>query len=274
MKLNRVIVVFKRRIATRLDMAGSGTALRDREAKHDKTIFRVRRALEAEKIPYKFIERENLKTTLSADLIIAVGGDGTFLAASHFAGDVPLLGVNSMPGHSVGFFCSAHAENIETKLKQISGDKTKLARLPLIESFINSRPVPALALNEILFAGTTPADMVRYRLIAGKKKETQKSSGVWISAGPGSTAAIRSAGGKRLPVRSKRLQFVVRELCLAPVSKYQMARGILTPGKSVSIIPEMTGAKIFIDGSKIAYPVPFGSRFEATIAKCKLRVFL
>ena len=42
-----------------------------------------------------------------ADLVVAVGGDGTLLAASHNVVDVPILGVNSAPGHSVGFFCAA-----------------------------------------------------------------------------------------------------------------------------------------------------------------------
>ncbi len=39
--------------------------------------------------------------------MITVGGDGTLLAASHSVRDVPILGINSAPGYSVGFFCAA-----------------------------------------------------------------------------------------------------------------------------------------------------------------------
>ena len=39
------------------------------------------------------------------DLVIAVGGDGTFLDASHLIDDVPLLGVNSAVSSSFGHFC-------------------------------------------------------------------------------------------------------------------------------------------------------------------------
>src|SRR3989344_3282813 len=47
------------------------------------------------------------------DLVITVGGDGTFLDASHFIKDVPIIGVNSDPKRSVGRYCIANAENFE-----------------------------------------------------------------------------------------------------------------------------------------------------------------
>ena len=50
----------------------------------------------------------------AADLVISVGGDGTFLEASHYISDnTPILGVNSDPLRSVGFFCSCTKENFE-----------------------------------------------------------------------------------------------------------------------------------------------------------------
>src|ERR1019366_7356859 len=42
------------------------------------------------------------------DLVVTVGGDGTLLAASHGIGPgIGLLGVNSAPSHSLGFFWRA-----------------------------------------------------------------------------------------------------------------------------------------------------------------------
>ena len=45
------------------------------------------------------------------DLVVTIGGDGTLLAASHAIGDTPILGINSAPDFSVGFFCSGRLGN-------------------------------------------------------------------------------------------------------------------------------------------------------------------
>ena len=44
---------------------------------------------------------------VGARLVVTVGGDGTLLAASHLVGGgVPVVGINSSPRSSVGFFCA------------------------------------------------------------------------------------------------------------------------------------------------------------------------
>ena len=47
------------------------------------------------------------------DLIITVGGDGTFLEAARQVKDGIIWGVNSDPGWSVGRYCSGNPENFE-----------------------------------------------------------------------------------------------------------------------------------------------------------------
>ena len=49
------------------------------------------------------------KATEQFNLVFTFGGDGTLLAASHAVSGVPILGVNSAPSHSVGFFCGAQS---------------------------------------------------------------------------------------------------------------------------------------------------------------------
>src|SRR5262249_19628501 len=51
-----------------------------------------------------------------ASLIVTVGGDGTLLAASHHIGKTPILGVNSSPRSSVGFFCVSNIDNVGSML--------------------------------------------------------------------------------------------------------------------------------------------------------------
>ena len=52
---------------------------------------------------------------LKYDLIITVGGDGTFLEAAKHAKHQIILGVNSAPDHSVGRFCIANKYNFGNK---------------------------------------------------------------------------------------------------------------------------------------------------------------
>jgi len=57
-----------------------------------------------------------------ADLVISAGGDGTFLrAARRFKADsrVPLLGVNSSPSSSFGFFCATDYKHVSSLLDSV-----------------------------------------------------------------------------------------------------------------------------------------------------------
>ena len=76
----------------------------------------------------------------------------------------------------------------------------------MVQTVIDGKTMECLALNDVLFAGSSPAETVRCRIRVGRCEEFQKSSGVWVASGPGSTAAIHSAGGKKMPLRSHKLQ--------------------------------------------------------------------
>ncbi|HPQ81961.1 MAG TPA: NAD(+)/NADH kinase, partial [bacterium] len=195
MKLNRVLVVYKKHIG------GSGRGGRSGGGKHapwqrrhDDARDEVLRTLSSLQINCRLIDRRNLKPGQRADLIVTLGGDGTVLAAAHAAGRVPILGVNTMPGRSVGFFCAVTSESLERKLLKITSGKLKAVELPLIEAAIDGRAVGVPALNDVLYAGSSAAEMMRYRIQIDGKSERQRSSGLWISAGPGSTAANLAAG--------------------------------------------------------------------------------
>lgn len=245
-----------------------------RQRQHDASIKQVKRAIKEAGIKYDVIFRDDLRCGLDYDLIVTIGGDGTMLATAHVAGDIPVAGVNSMPGYSVGFFCLAKASGFEKKLSDIIKGRIYQKGLPMIEARIDSKPIAELALNDILFAGTTPVDTVRYRINIGGRSEAQRGSGVWIAAGPGSTAAILSAGGRRLPIDSKRLQYVVREPYLMSGHRCRLVSGLLKEGTPIAIRAEMADATIYVDGPKVSYPVPMGSRFTAAIARRTLKIFI
>ena len=91
-------------------------------------------------------------------------------------------------------------------------------------------------------------------------EEEQKSSGLWVSPAAGSSAATKSAGGKKLPLGSKKFQFVVREPYAPPGQTYRLIQSILNPRDRVEILSMMDDAAVFIDGPHLSYPINRGSR--------------
>lgn len=278
MELNRVLVAYKTDIGKRHRRGWRGTIRSRRPASasrlHEAALAKTLKSLDRLGVVYRTIDRDQLARHPRGDLILTVGGDGTVLAAAHLAGQIPVLGLNSMPGYAVGFFCAATAKNISRLLEEIARGRRRPRRLPLIEARIGSRLLPHRALNEILFSGSSPAEMVRYRIRVGRREEVQRSSGVWIAAGPGSSAALRSAGGRRLDLGSKRLQYLVREPYRPPRTNYRMKRGILKEGQGLSIISEMSQAMIYIDGPKLAYPIHYGVTLTVKVSSKHLNIFL
>lgn len=162
--------------------------------------------------------------TDGADLVVVVGGDGTFLAASHSVNGVPMLGVNSDPVSSRGFFCGTYAKGFEEELhRAIRGNsrKTVVRRMEVsVDGTMRSKRV----LNEALVCHPHPAATSRFSVSFGTEEttagwEANMSSGIWVGTAAGSTGAVRSAGGDALPLGSDLVQFVSRETIWGKVRK-------------------------------------------------------
>jgi NAD+ kinase len=92
--------------------------LRPSHREHLATIEEVRAALAELDAKASWHDRaSDFRADEACDLVVTVGGDGTLLAASHGIGPgIPLLGVNSAPSHSVGFFCAARKGSVREAL--------------------------------------------------------------------------------------------------------------------------------------------------------------
>ena len=183
-----------------------------------------------------------------AALVVAVGGDGTLLAASHNIGTTPLLGVNSAPRFSVGFFCPARRSNLKRMLGDALEGKLRRVRLARMAVIVNGSIRSRRVLNEALFCHASPAATSRYILVHGKRREDQKSSGFWVGPAAGSTAALRSAGGKVLPLGSKKIQLVVREPYNNPGRRYRLTRIFASPKQKIAATSKMMEGCMFLDG--------------------------
>jgi NAD+ kinase len=170
------------------------------------------------------------------DLIIVVGGDGTFLKTAHAVTDIPFLCINADPQKTEGFFSTTTAENAEKKLMQIRAGKIKPTALWRLQAYIDNKPVEP-CLNEYYVGEQKPYHVSKYIFNSGKKQEMQKSSGVIISTAAGSTAWCRSAGGKVMQRRKKQFQFVVRDPYIGRLAKTKLKKGIVEKNARFTITP-------------------------------------
>lgn len=200
------------------------------------------------------------------DLIVSVGGDGTFLQAARSVTRTPILGVNSDPSRSEAVFCAATRRTFATLCRLALARRLPRLRLYRLELLLNGRRAPQRALNDVLIAHDDPATMSRYRLRVGGREELQKSSGVWISTAAGSSSAVLAAGGVRLPWGSRRFQYRPRELYQGRLLRSRLTGSILAPTTSVRVTWLMRRGCVFLDGPRVKIPLRFADRIEVRLA--------
>jgi NAD+ kinase len=291
----RVLVVLKRsswrkwveeerdeRIVALVD-AGDETVRRMRPSHidHTETVDEVRKALADLGAEAVWSDRpHDFRVEGRCDLVVTVGGDGTLLGASHGIGPgVPLLGVNSSPEHSIGFFCAAKKGAVRESLASALDGTLGHIELTRMRVELNGKPLHDRVLNEALFCHASPAATSRYilRLLdEGDDKgadqgtnqgadpasrvvqEEHKSSGLWVGPAAGSTAAQRSAGGNILPLDSTDLQYVVREPYRPHDQALKMTLGRVSGEQTFLIKSRMRQAKAFLDGDHLVHDVTIG----------------
>jgi NAD+ kinase len=235
-------------------------AWRRSHAQHEAALHEVQRVLDAEDIRYIASYRSSVQPVRRADVVITLGGDGTFLRASHRVLSTPVMGVNSDPQSSVGFFCCASRKNFRQRLRAYMDGQLGVVPLTRLTLNLNGRNVPELMLNDCLLTQRSPAATSRYLLQVRGRREIQASSGLWISTAAGSTAAVRSAGGYVLPLRSRTFQCVVREPSVRGKHAVRMQRMRIPVRGRVDVVSLMADGMLYIDGPHVGYPFRWGDR--------------
>lgn len=241
----------------------SVVSLRDAHERHRRALDTVIETFARAPVKLRTLYRGDLtEAVVRPDLLVVVGGDGTLLDASHHVLDAPVLGFNSDPRTSVGFLCGATAAEAEQVVAwYLDG---KLLRRPLgrLEVRRDGERIGPLALNDVLVSHESPASPTKYILEVGERRESHVSSGMWISTAAGSTAAMRSAGGEPMAADDRRLQFIVRELYVAPGRCFELRHGYIEPGSALVVRPRIRTGRIFFDGPHIHVPITFGQCLE------------
>jgi len=287
MKLRRVLVVYKKSayqiyVLERRSSLFIGPdkralpwdlqRLRRAHEAHQETLAEVQRILRRVDMSYRLIYRAMQHDYRSYDLVISVGGDGTFLEAARGVTRQLLLGVNSDPERSAGTFCRADARTFASVLEAVLNGGVRTLRLHRMRLTLNGLALGFSVLNDILVAHQNPAAMSRYEIRANGVKEEQRSSGLWISTAAGSTAAIKSAGGRVLPRQSRNVQYMPRELYWGPGTRYRLTGGLVQPGRAIVLRSLMREGMVYVDGEHLKFPFRYGDRLQVSSTRDPLRV--
>ncbi|MBH24008.1 MAG: NAD(+) kinase [Myxococcales bacterium] len=239
--------------------------LRPSHERHQISLEQVRQELEHRSWPHDVLYRGDLESIAGYDLVITVGGDGTVLDVSHRLKDAtPLLGVNSDPVSSVGYFCATTGADFSEALTGVISGRVRTFELSRFRIAINGTVIDPPVLNDILIADGNPAATSRYILEVASHREEHRSSGIWVATPAGSTAAIRSAGGIVLPLGSELLQYLVREPYLPPRGRYNLLGGVQPMGDGLTVISRMRTGCVFLDGPHAVYDVGMGDQIAIT----------
>ena len=197
------------------------------------------------------------------ELVIVLGGDGTFLRAAELARNVeiPVLGVNL---GRIGFLAEAEADNIDTVLEHVVNrdyrveERMTLDVVVRVEGRIVNR---GWALNEAsLEKGPRLGILGAVLEVDGRPVSAFGCDGVLVATPTGSTAWAFSAGG---PIVWPDLEAIL----VVPNNAHALfARPMVTsPDAAIAVEVEATGhdALVFCDGRR-EMVVPAGGRLEVT----------
>ncbi len=235
-------------------------------AVHEEALESVVHTLRQLPVEFDLAYRADLKVTKRYHLVVSVGGDGTLLQAARSVLKTPILGVNSDPARSEAVFCAATHQTFPRLCGQALEGRLPELRLYRLALWLNGKPLRPLALNDVLVVHDDPATMSRYRLRIGKREETQKSSGLWVSTAAGSSSAVLAAGGRRVPWGAKRFQYRPRELYVGRLSHGRLTGGVLAPNVHVHVTWLMRRGAAFIDGPHVKIPLRFADQLEIRLS--------
>lgn len=244
----------------------------DAHHQHYETLEHIRAALIETGLPFKMALRSAHINYSAYDLIVTVGGDGTFLEAARHLTHQRILGVNSNPAWSVGNFCACNKLTFRAGLAAVLQGQAMVRSLQRLAVRISGTEQVFHILNDVLVAHESPAAMSRYYIETGGYKEEQRSSGLWLAPAAGSTGAVLSAGGCRLPLGSRKWQYRPRELYRGPRKRYHLRGSVLTADDKLVVSSLMRSGRVYLDGDHVSFPFSFGGKIQVGMSNQPLNV--
>ena len=203
---------------------------------------------------------ETIEEMGKRDIILSVGGDGSFLGAARVFKDYSI----SMAGihlGELGFLNSITVEDMETRIEQIiKGEYDTEARIYLASDIINNTGhvihLPDV-LNDVVIGHDQIGQLARIRLFVNQHFiQEYAADGLIISSPTGSTGYSLSCGGPVLGPSDD--EMIVVPVCAHTLQRFAI---VLKKDDTVEItVPERENAlAISLDGA-YSYPFQYGER--------------
>ncbi|HZR94880.1 MAG TPA: NAD(+)/NADH kinase [Gaiellaceae bacterium] len=202
----------------------------------------------------------------AADVVIALGGDGTILRtlAALLGSDVPVVGVNY---GRVGFLASIAPDDLERDVRRVLAGDFVAVELPTLEVATNGER--HVAVNDVVVTSSTLGRMIELAWsVGGEDLGTVPCDGMICATPSGSTAYNLSNGG---PVLVRGLDALAVTF-IAPHSLH--ARPLVVPrGLAVGVrnVTADVAATLLVDGHQKGEIAPGG---DASISLCSQRSLL
>lgn len=153
----------------------------------------------------------------TADFVVCMGGDGTFLDVASRVGDkeIPIIGVNT---GRLGFLACFSPNNIEETIKDIYADRFGIAAHSVLHIECDELELGGYpyALNEIAILKHDISSMITIHTdINGEYLTTYQADGLIVGTPTGSTAYSLSVGGPIIVPQSE-------TICLTPVAPHSL----------------------------------------------------
>jgi NAD+ kinase len=226
----------------RRDIAGALDSIAAWASKNDVAIGQVRIPGQARRVG-EAVEVE------SCDLLVAVGGDGTTLAALHAAAPVslPVLGVAC---GSVGVLTSMHADDLVAGLDQVAAGSWIRRPLPGLEVATVADQV-GVAINDFAVIRNGMGQLIAGITVDGELYARMAGDGVVVASQLGSSAYTMAAGG---PILAPAAQGMV----VTPLAPHGGVAPPLVVGPEsrvgLSVEPGYGGIRCELDGQERGTP--------------------
>ncbi len=191
------------------------------------------------------------------DLVVSVGGDGTFLRAAHAAlqADCPVLGIKV---GRIGFLTEVEPAEAAPLLREVLDGTARIEERLAVTAEPDGREAfaPQLALNEIMVEKSARHRLVRLAVyVDGGYVTTFSADGVIVATPTGSTAYSFSARG---PIVTPSVHCLV----LTPIAAHMVFDRSLVLGASQQVVVEVIGeeAGLLSGDGRESIELPVGSR--------------
>jgi NAD+ kinase len=193
----------------------------------------------------------------NAELIICIGGDGSFLETLHRFGfpNIPFIGINT--GH-LGFFQELQPDGLDEFIFKYKQGKYEIQHLKTVKAIVTcgAGRLEYRGLNEILIKGEMARAIHLNISIGGSFIERFSGDGILVSTPAGSTAYNYSLGGSIVDPRLNLLQIAPIAPMNTTAYRSFTSSLILPPDLSLRINPEYSGGQgllIVADGKEFLH---------------------